>query len=93
VAGKVAGTAVAGPIGGFAASFVGSRLGSTAVRVGKRVLGIGKKPEPLRQAAAAPGAGREAAAAEPDRPPAASEPPAEAAPPDEPAPVPADAPS
>lgn len=45
VLGQVAGTAAGGPVGGIAASMVGSRLGGAAVRVGKRVLGIGGKPQ------------------------------------------------
>jgi hypothetical protein len=76
-AAKVAGTAVAGPIGGIAASFVGGPVGSAAVRTGKRVLGIGRKPasdpaearaEPVEQAAAAPDRGVPVAATERDPP-------------------------
>jgi hypothetical protein len=65
IAANIAGTAVAGPIGGIAASMVGSSLGSATVRVGKRVLGIGKKKqaEPaVQQASAAPEAGADASA-------------------------------
>jgi hypothetical protein len=78
---NVAGTAVGGPVGGIAASMVGGRLGSGAVRVGKKMLGVGqKKPaeSPVQQAAAAPQAGRDAAAQEPAPP--AAEPPAPSGP-------------
>jgi hypothetical protein len=40
---NVAGTAVGGPVGGIAAGIVGGRLGSGAVRVGKKMLGVGQK--------------------------------------------------
>ena len=70
VLGNVAGTAVGGPVGGIAAGMVGGRLGSGAVRVGKKMLGVGQK-KPVEQAAAAPQAGREAAAQEPAPPGAA----------------------
>jgi len=82
---NVAGTAVAGPVGGIAASMVGSRVGSGAVRVTKKVLGIGKKPDkpPVQEAAAAPEAAHDAAAvapiAEPPGPVLREEPPADAA--------------
>jgi hypothetical protein len=56
IAGQVAGTAVGGPLGGIAAGFVGDKLGSGAVRVGKKMFGRGKKPAeaPVEQARAEP---------------------------------------
>ena len=88
--GQVAGTAVAGPLGGIAASFVGDKLGTGAVKVGKRVFGRGRKP--AEQAEAAPEAARPASADEPAAEPARIDP----APAREPAAAPAtpvDAPS
>lgn len=61
LAGKVAGTAIAGPVGGIAASLVGGPLGSATVRTGKKVLGIGKKRwAPAEQAQAEPAPAPEA---------------------------------
>lgn len=96
LAAEAAGTAIAGPIGGIAASFVGGPVGSAAVRVGKRILGIGRKPsadepgkQPSQQAAAAPERGVPAAATVRDPP----EPPLRAEDREEPAVVPTEAPS
>jgi hypothetical protein len=64
VLGKIAGTAAGGPVGGFAAGMVGGRIGGAAVRIGKRVLGMGKKP--AEDALEAGDAGAPAAATAPE---------------------------
>lgn len=74
---KGVGTAVAGPVGGFAASWIGSNLGGRAVHMIGRLFHRDKPAEtpgpPVRQAAVAPPAvDASATAAEP--PPAADAP-------------------
>jgi hypothetical protein len=75
--GSVVGTAAGGPAGGIAGSWAGGAVGTHAVKAAKRVLGVGGKTKPAEppvERAAAPQAGRDAAAEEP-APPAAAEPP------------------